>query len=103
MPMEDERDYISRTELKAILADYVPRRDLEAIFAHEWERLKRRLRSVIADAMTACARAWLPDNPAHIQEASAMLSGLSADEDDAYVRAVENGIVAKLRENAPVH
>ena len=82
---------------------YVTRQELDAIIAKEWERLGARLEQVICDAMTACARSWLPDNPAHIADAAAFLGCISEIRRDDFVAAVEAGIVEKLRKNARPH
>lgn len=96
-------DYITRAELDRILQKYATHSHVESVIANEWVRLKRRLGSIISDAMTACARGWMPDNPAHLADASQMLKCISAGNEDTYVRDVEAEIVAHLRENAPVH
>jgi hypothetical protein len=95
--------YVTREQLDAILKDYVRHETLDEIIAAQWQKLRRRLSRLLAAAMTACARAWLADNPAHLGEASGMLLMLSRDEEDVYVQSVETDTVMRLRENTPLH
>jgi hypothetical protein len=59
--------------------------------------------SLIADVMMACARAWLPDNPAHIGEASLWLTQIASTKRDATVQSMQAGIAAKLMDRTARH
>lgn len=61
------------------------------------------IETVVANAMTACAKAWLPDNPAHIAEAANWLACLQKMEEDPTVAVVLKGVVERLKKNAPSH
>lgn len=58
---------------------------------------------IVADAMIACAKAWLPENPAHIGEAAAWLDCQARMRVDPAVVESERNIVGRLRRNSPTH
>jgi hypothetical protein len=82
---------------------FVTHDELRAILDAEWVKLYRLLQHIISDAMTACAKTWLPDQPAHIEGAAAMLESLALGKRDVVIAHLERGIAEKLHARATQH
>jgi hypothetical protein len=82
---------------------YITRDELAEIIDEQWAKLGSRLEVMIADAMEACARAWIPDHQKHVAEAAIQLHVLSGTRLDGFITDVERGIATRLKNRSRLH